>query len=60
MLGEVLNYKDYRIMALELADEGFTTFENLALMCLKYMSQDDVKDMLRVNEFDEIMEEYGL
>lgn len=60
MLGETIFYKDYRVMALELADEGFTTFENLALMCLKYMSQDDVKDMLRVNEFDEIMEEYGL
>ena len=60
MLGEVLNYRDYRVMALELADEGFTTFENLAIMCLKYMSQDDVEDMLRVNEFDEIMAEYRL
>ena len=60
MLGEVLNYKDYRIMAMELADEGYTTFENLAIMCLKYMSQDDVEDMLRVNEFGEIMEEYRL
>jgi len=60
MLGELLNYRDYRVMALELADEGITTFENLALMCLKYMSQDDVEDMLRVNDFDEIMEEYGL
>ena len=60
MNDKVLAYKDYRIMALELADEGFTTFENLAIMCLKYMSQDDVEDMLRVNDFDEIMEEYGL
>ena len=60
MNDKVLAYKDYRIMALELADEGFTTFENLAIMCLKYMSQDDVEDMLRVNEFDEIMAEYRL
>lgn len=60
MLGKLLDYRDYRIMSLELVDEGHTTFENLALMCLKYMSQDEVEDMLRVNEFDEIMEEYGL
>ena len=59
-MSKTIFYKDYRVMALELADEGFTTFENLALMCLKYMSQDDVEDMLRVNEFNEIMEEYGL
>lgn len=59
-MSKTIFYKDYRIMALELADEGITTFENLALMCLKYMSQDEVEDMLRVNEFDEIMQEYGL
>jgi len=59
-MSKTIFYKDYRIMALELADEGITTFENLALMCLKYMSQDDVEDMLRVNEYDEIMEEYRL
>lgn len=59
-MGKTIFYKDYRVMALELADEGLTTFENLALMCLKYMSQDDVEDMLRYNQFDDIMEEYGL
>jgi hypothetical protein len=59
-MSKTIFYKDYRIMALELAEEGFTTYENLALMCLKYMSQDDVEDMLRVNEFDEIMAEYRL
>jgi len=59
-MSKTIFYKDYRVMALELADEGITTFENLALMCLKYMSQDEVEDMLRVNEFDEIMAEYRL
>ena len=59
-MSKTIFYKDYRVMALELADEGITTFENLALMCLKYMSQDEVEDMLRVNEFNEIMAEYGL
>lgn len=60
MSAKVLDYKDYRVMAMELADEGYTTFENLAIMCLKYMSQDDVEDMLRANEFDEILAEYQL
>lgn len=59
-MSKTIFYKDYRIMSMELVDEGVTTFENLALMCLKYMSQDEVEDMLRYNQYDEIMEEYGL
>jgi hypothetical protein len=59
-MSKTIFYKDYRIMSMELVDEGHTTFENLALMCLKYMSQDEVEDMLRFNQYDEIMQEYGL
>lgn len=59
-MSKLINYRDFRVMAIELADEGYTTFENLAIMCLKYMSQDDIEDMLRANEYDEVIAEYGL
>jgi hypothetical protein len=46
--------RDY---ALELIDNGITTADHLLLCCLKYMSHDDVRDMLDCNElsprFDE-------
>jgi len=60
MLGKVLDYKDYRIMSLELVDEGHMTYKDLALMCLMRMNHKDIEDMLRFNQYDEIMEEYGL
>lgn len=36
--------------ALELADEGVITYKELALMALKWMSEEDVAEMLKANE----------
>lgn len=36
--------------ALELADEGLISYRTLAECALKWMSEDDVKEMLRANE----------
>ena len=41
---------NYRDLAMAYADNGYIcSYEDLARMCLKYMSIDDVKDMLNVN-----------
>lgn len=42
---------DYRDYALEGVEQGFFSSEHLLLCCLKYMSQDDVRDMLEINEY---------
>ena len=43
-------YTDYRDKLLELIDDGLLD-ARLAVLCLvKYMSQDDVKDCMKVNE----------
>jgi hypothetical protein len=42
---------------LEMIDEGMLDARVLALACLKYMSEDDVKDMAHANEFLEEEEE---
>jgi hypothetical protein len=48
--------------ALELVENGLVTAESMLTMCLKYMSTDDVADMLDANElssrFMEDEEEY--
>jgi len=48
--------------ALELVENGVVTAESMLTMCLKYMSTDDVADMLDCNElssrFMEDEEEY--
>lgn len=36
--------------ALEMADEGLITYKALAEMALKWMSEDDVAEMLKANE----------
>jgi hypothetical protein len=36
--------------ALEMADEGLISYKTLAEMALKWMSEDDVADMLKANE----------
>ena len=36
--------------AIELAENGMVSWEDLAVMALKYMSTDDVADMLDANE----------
>jgi len=49
---------NYRDIALELVDNGLVSAENMLTMALKYMSNDDVEDMLDCNELSErFMEE---
>ncbi len=42
-----------RDKALELVDEGMVSAEDMLTMALKYMSNDDVEDMLDCNELSE-------
>lgn len=42
--------RPYTDRALELVDEGLISARSLALMALKWMSEEDVKDMLCANE----------
>ena len=42
-----------RDKALELVDEGMVSAEDMLTMALKYMSTDDVEDMLDTNELSE-------
>ena len=44
---------DFRNVALELVDNGMVTAEQMLTMALKYMSNDDVEDMLDANELSE-------
>ena len=44
---------DYRNEALELVENGVVTAEQMLTMALKYMSNDDVEDMLDTNELSE-------
>jgi len=44
--------QDFRDLALELIDEGSLNARDFAIMCVKYMSQDDVRDMLEINEVE--------
>lgn len=47
-----------RDRALELIDEGIVSAEDMVIMCVKYMSVDDVEDMLDCNELsDRFMED---
>jgi len=39
-----------RDTALDLVDDGVVSAEDMLVMCLKYMSTDDVEDMLDCNE----------
>jgi hypothetical protein len=44
---------NYRDIALELVDNGLVSAEAMLTMALKYMSNDDVEDMLDTNELSE-------
>ena len=44
---------NYRDIALELVENGMVSAEELLTMALKYMSTDDVEDMLDSNELSE-------
>jgi len=44
---------NFRDVALELVDNGMVSAEQMLTMALKYMSNDDVEDMLDANELSE-------
>lgn len=44
---------DYRDFALELVENGTVSSEQLLIAALKYMSQDEVRDMLDTNELSD-------
>ena len=49
---------NYRDIALELVENGVVSAEDMLVMALKYMSNDDVEDMLDANELsDRFMED---
>jgi hypothetical protein len=49
-----------RDQALDLVEMGLVSAEDMLTMCLKYMSTDDVEDMLDANELTErFMEDDG-
>lgn len=39
-------------LLLEMMDDGLLSAEDIVLMCLKYMSEDDVAEMMVMNEID--------
>lgn len=47
---------DYRDEAMRLVEEHMVDRNYMLLACLKYMSQDDVKEMLRINEIEVLKE----
>ena len=47
---------DYRDYTLELVDMGYNA-DDMLVACLKYMSMQDVKDMLEANEYLQYLEE---
>lgn len=48
---------DYRDEAMRLVEEHMVDRNYMLLACLKYMSQDDVKEMLRINEIEVLKRE---
>jgi hypothetical protein len=40
-------------MLLELVEDGMLGKDDVIMACVKYMSEDDVKDMMQCNEFIE-------
>lgn len=47
----------YTNKLLEMIDEGLLNKDDVILACVKYMSEDEVKDMMECNEFIEQVEE---
>ena len=41
---------DYRDIAIEMVEDGMIDPMMMLTVCLKYMSNDEVKDMLEINE----------
>ena len=54
-----IRHKNSRDKALELVEEGLVSADDMLAMALKYMSTDDVEDMLDCNELSERFLEEG-
>ena len=49
---------DFRDFAIELVEDMGYDAKQMLIACLKYMSQDDVEDMLRINEYPDVAEDF--
>ena len=50
--------RKYTNMLLDMLDEGSISHDEVIMACLKYLSEDDVQDMMEANEFiDEVCED---
>lgn len=43
--------RKYTNKLLEMIENGLLDKDNVIIACVKYMSEDDVKDMMKCNEF---------
>ena len=43
--------REYTNKLLEMLDEGILDKDMVIMACVKYMSEDDVRDMMHANEF---------
>ena len=43
--------REYTNKLCDFIEQGIITNESVVIACLKYMSEDDVKDMMECNEF---------
>jgi hypothetical protein len=49
------NMTDFRDQAVELVEDGMVDPMMMLTACLKYMSQEEVADMLDINEMKEVV-----
>jgi len=42
----------------ELVDEGWLNVREVMVACIKYMSEDEVRDMMELNEYDALYGRY--
>jgi hypothetical protein len=47
----------YTNMLLEMVDDNILDRDHVIMACLKYMSEDDVRDMMECNEFIDVEDE---
>ena len=55
-----IDVRKYTNLLLEKVEEGLLDKDNVIMACVKYMSEDDVQDMMESNEFckpDELEED---
>ena len=49
--------REYTCKLLEMVEHGLLDRDNVIMACVKYMSEDEVRDMMHCNEFIEEDEE---